>query len=157
MQNQPGSDLVLADCVRSVWPNGSDSEASRCAARIIRPLLEESSGPLLVNVSDPIRIGRESDLACLLPYEPGCMFYSITRSLWFLGSCCFVVVVYLFVCVVFIVVVVVVLTRKKVDLRTDYLKYTGVLKKVLKERKMKWNEPDKRRSEAGSGMKRVTD
>ena len=76
--------------------------------------------------------------------------------MWFLGSCCFVVVVCLFVaCVVFVVVVV--LTRKRVDLRTDYLKYTGVLKKVLKERKMKWNEPDKRRSEAGSGMKRVTD
>ena len=36
VQNQPGSDLVLSDCVRSVWPNGSDPEASRCAARIIR-------------------------------------------------------------------------------------------------------------------------
>ena len=29
IQNQPGSDLVLADRVRS-WPNGSGPEASRC-------------------------------------------------------------------------------------------------------------------------------
>ena len=35
MQNQPGSDLVLADCVR-FWPNGSGPEASRCA-RVVRP------------------------------------------------------------------------------------------------------------------------
>ena len=34
-QNQPGSDLVLVDCVR-FWPNGSGPEASRCAT-IIRP------------------------------------------------------------------------------------------------------------------------
>ena len=33
MQNQPGSDLVLADCVR-FWPNGSGPEASRrCALK----------------------------------------------------------------------------------------------------------------------------
>ena len=30
VQNQPGSDLVLADCVR-FWPNGSGPEASQCA------------------------------------------------------------------------------------------------------------------------------
>ena len=35
VQNQPRSDLVLADCV-SFWPNGSGPEAIRCA-RIIRP------------------------------------------------------------------------------------------------------------------------
>ena len=35
VQNQPGSDLVLVDCVR-FGPNGSGPEASRCA-RIIRP------------------------------------------------------------------------------------------------------------------------
>ena len=35
VQNHPGSDSVLADCVR-FWPNGSGPEASRCA-RIIRP------------------------------------------------------------------------------------------------------------------------
>ena len=29
VQNQPGSDLVLADCVR-FWPNASGLEASRC-------------------------------------------------------------------------------------------------------------------------------
>ena len=35
MQNQPGSDLVLAACVR-FWPNGSGPEAGQCA-RIIWP------------------------------------------------------------------------------------------------------------------------
>ena len=35
VQNQPGSDLILADCV-TFWPNGSGPEASRCT-RIIRP------------------------------------------------------------------------------------------------------------------------
>ena len=35
MQNQPGSDLVLADCVR-FWPNGSGPETSWCP-RNIRP------------------------------------------------------------------------------------------------------------------------
>ena len=35
VQNQPRSDLVLADCVR-FWPNGSSLEASQCA-RIIQP------------------------------------------------------------------------------------------------------------------------
>ena len=41
VKNQPGSDLVLADCVR-FWPNGSGPEAK------------------------PIRTGCESDPACLL-------------------------------------------------------------------------------------------
>ena len=40
VQNQPGSDLVLADCVR-FCPNGSS--------------MQESSGPLLANASQPIR------------------------------------------------------------------------------------------------------
>ena len=31
VQNQPGSDLVPADCVR-FWPNGSGPEASQCAS-----------------------------------------------------------------------------------------------------------------------------
>ena len=35
VQNQTGSDLVLADCVR-FWPNGSGPDASQCA-RSIRP------------------------------------------------------------------------------------------------------------------------
>ena len=35
VQNQPGYNLVQANCVR-FWPNGSGPEASRCA-RIIRP------------------------------------------------------------------------------------------------------------------------
>jgi len=49
--NQPGSDLVLADCVR-FWPNGPGPEASR-RARMIGP------------ASDRIRIGSESDPAGL--------------------------------------------------------------------------------------------
>ena len=36
LQNQPGSDLALADCAR-FWPDGSGPEASQCA-RIIRPV-----------------------------------------------------------------------------------------------------------------------
>ena len=35
VRNQPGSDLLLADCAR-FWPNGSGPEESQCA-RIIRP------------------------------------------------------------------------------------------------------------------------
>ena len=35
VQTQPGSDLVLADCVR-FWPNGSGPEPNRCV-RNIRP------------------------------------------------------------------------------------------------------------------------
>ena len=51
VQNQPESDLVLADCVR-FWPNGSGPEASRCA-RIIRP----ASGQCFPVDPDRIRIG----------------------------------------------------------------------------------------------------
>ena len=52
MQNQPGSDSVLADCVR-FWPNGSGPEASRCA-RIIRTTSSQYACQL-------IRTGCESD------------------------------------------------------------------------------------------------
>ena len=49
VQNQLGSDLVLADCVR-LWPNGSGPpEASQCA-RIIRPA---SVWPMLPSPSGP--------------------------------------------------------------------------------------------------------
>ena len=51
MQNQPGSDLVLADCVR-FWPSGSSPEASQCA-RIIRP----ASGQCFPADQDRMRIG----------------------------------------------------------------------------------------------------
>ena len=51
VQNQPISDLVLADCVR-FWPNGSGPEASRCA-RIIRP----ASGQCFPADPDRMRIG----------------------------------------------------------------------------------------------------
>ena len=57
VQNQPGSDLVLANCVR-FGPNGSGPEASRCARK--------SSGMFLASASQPIRTGCESDPACLL-------------------------------------------------------------------------------------------
>ena len=39
VQNQPGSGLVLTDCVR-FWPNGSGPEASRCA-RVVRPASDQ--------------------------------------------------------------------------------------------------------------------
>ena len=51
VQNQPGSDLVLADCVR-FWPNGSGPVASR-SARIIRP----ASGQRFRADPDRTRIG----------------------------------------------------------------------------------------------------
>ena len=54
VQNQPGSDLVLADCVR-FWPNGFGPEASRCA-RIIRP----ASGQCFP--ADPDRMRIESGM-----------------------------------------------------------------------------------------------
>ena len=62
MQNQPGSDLVLADCVR-VWRNGSGPEASHCA-RIIRP----ASGQCFPADTDRMRIrsGLFTGLDCRL-------------------------------------------------------------------------------------------
>ena len=51
VQNQTGSDLVLADCVR-FWPNGSGPEASQCA-KIIRP----ASGQCFPADLDRMRIG----------------------------------------------------------------------------------------------------
>ena len=51
VQNQPRSDLVLADCVR-FWPNGSGPEATRCT-RITRP----ASGQCIPADPDRMRIG----------------------------------------------------------------------------------------------------
>ena len=51
VQNQPGSDLFLADCAR-FWPNGSGPEASQCA-RIIGP----ASGQCFPADPDRMRIG----------------------------------------------------------------------------------------------------
>ena len=53
VQNQPGSDLVLADCVR-FWPNRSGPEASRCAGNI-RP----ASGQYFPADPDRKRIVRQ--------------------------------------------------------------------------------------------------
>ena len=50
-KNQPGSDIVLADCVR-FWPNGSGPEASQWA-RIIRP----ASGQCFPADPDRMRMG----------------------------------------------------------------------------------------------------
>ena len=57
-QNQRGSDLVLADCVR-FWPKLMDPVRKQTS-------VQESSSPLLANASKPIRTGCESDPACLL-------------------------------------------------------------------------------------------
>ena len=77
VQNQHGSDLVLADCVR-FWPNGSGPEASQCA-RITGPSsgqcfpadpdrIRIRSGMLTGSDTNQIRhvdwIGYESDPAC---------------------------------------------------------------------------------------------
>ena len=51
VQNQPGYDLVLAECVR-FWPNGSGPEPSRCA-KIIRP----ASGQCFAANPDQMQIG----------------------------------------------------------------------------------------------------
>ena len=53
VRNQPGSDLVVADCVR-FWPNGSGPEASRCA-RIIQP----ASGQCCPADPDRMQIGSD--------------------------------------------------------------------------------------------------
>ena len=56
VQNQPGSDLALVDCVR-FCPNGSGPEQAD---------VQELSGPLLAIASQPIRTVCESDPASLL-------------------------------------------------------------------------------------------
>ena len=53
MQNQPDSDLVLADRARQFWPNGSGPETSHCSARIIRT----ASGQCFSADPDRMRIG----------------------------------------------------------------------------------------------------
>ena len=54
IQNQPGADLVLADCVR-FWPNGSGPEVNQCA-RTIRP----ASGQCFP--ADPVRMRIRSGM-----------------------------------------------------------------------------------------------
>ena len=58
VQNQAGSDLVLADCVR-FWPNGSGPEASRCA-RNIRPASGQCSqaGPGRMRIGSGMFTGQ---------------------------------------------------------------------------------------------------
>ena len=58
VQNQPRSNLVLADCVR-VWPNVKHPVRKQTS-------MQEPSGLHLANTSEPIRIRWESDLTSLL-------------------------------------------------------------------------------------------
>ena len=67
VQNQPGSDSVLADCVR-FWPNGSGPEASRCA-EIIRP----ASGQCFQPNPDRMPIGSGMFIGTLLQHLPNGM------------------------------------------------------------------------------------
>ena len=53
-KTSPGSDLILADCVR-FWPNGSGPEASRCAGNI-----RSASGQCFP--ADPDRMRIESGM-----------------------------------------------------------------------------------------------
>ena len=79
VRNQPGSDLVLADCVR-FWPNGSGPEASRCA-RIIRPVLPSRSGPDANRIRHVywVRSSRSKCSASTINYLPVCfVFYTST-------------------------------------------------------------------------------
>ena len=66
-----------SDCVR-FWPKGSGPEASRC---------EESSGPLLANASEPIRIGCELDPALLGRRNRGAAGVAARTSQHPAGSC----------------------------------------------------------------------
>jgi len=56
VQNQPGSDLVLANCARVGQTDPVRKQAG----------VQESSGPHFANGAKPIRTGYESDPACLL-------------------------------------------------------------------------------------------
>ena len=56
VENQPESDLILADCVM-FRPNGSGPEEG---------IVQESSGPFLANASQWIQTRCKSDPACLL-------------------------------------------------------------------------------------------
>ena len=74
VQNRPGSDWVLADCVR-FWPDGFGPEASRCA-RLIGPV----SGQCFRAEPDRMRIGSvmftgdpvHSTVRVLVSYAPQC-------------------------------------------------------------------------------------
>ena len=61
-RNQPGSDLVLADCV-VLWPNGSGPEASRCAGITWPGFWQDATGPLPVShFQTRFRFSARSDL-----------------------------------------------------------------------------------------------
>ena len=63
-RNQPGSDSVLAYCVR-FWPNGSGPEGSRCE-RIIRP----ASGQRFPADPDRMRMGSGLVTGCTTKSDP---------------------------------------------------------------------------------------
>ena len=69
-QNQPGSDLVLTDCVR-FWANGSSPEASQCA-RIIQP----ASGQCFPADPDRMRIGSSMFTGYTVSYTTLRQYYS---------------------------------------------------------------------------------
>ena len=56
VQKQPRSDLVLTDCPFFYQTDPVHKQAG----------VQESAGPLLANVSEPIRFGCETEPACLL-------------------------------------------------------------------------------------------
>ena len=74
VQNQPGSDIVLADCVR-FWPNGSGPEAIRCA-RIIRP----ASGQCFPADPDRMQIGSGMFTRGVFRSGKECLNQEVVRS-----------------------------------------------------------------------------
>ena len=75
VQNQPRSDLVLADCVR-FWPNGSSLEASQCA-RTIWP----TSGQCFPGDLDRMQIGSGMFTGLNLKLAPSQSHLSFTTKL----------------------------------------------------------------------------
>ena len=77
VQNQPGYDLVLADCASGL---GQTDLVWKQA------YVQESSGPLLANASQPIWTGSELDPACFLgmkaPYNTFIKCFSQFSNMW---------------------------------------------------------------------------
>ena len=86
VQNQPGSNLVLADCVR-FWPNGSDPEASWCA-RIIWPTSGQcfQADPHWIQIGSGMFTGKASwfsvRIHSLQPMTWSCTWFFKYLFLW---------------------------------------------------------------------------